>query len=160
MSNVQSKKMRIIQRLKLILILLCVVISLAQAQFATIGGGLLVSERPSVFVAELNAQTPQFFNSRAYMTLSWTEQSEKPTAITAIERSLLNVNDLFYTNIGAGFLWLEYDNYKPHSMLVSSTIVPLPVPRTSLVAIGSVLPFQDFDWSVVLKVGWAIWFIE
>lgn len=57
------------------------------------------------------------------------------------------------TGLGAGLLWIEDGGYRAHSMLVSSTVVPLPIPRTSAVAIGSTLPFQDFRWSLVLKVG-------
>lgn len=45
-------------------------------------------------------------------------------------------------------------------MLVSSTVLPLPIPRTSVVLIGSTLPFQDFDWSLVLKVGITVLFVR
>jgi hypothetical protein len=65
-----------------------------------------------------------------------------------------------FTGLGAGLLWLETNDYKPYAMLVSSTVIPLPVCRTSVVLIGSVLPFEDFDWSIVLKVGVTLVFIR
>lgn len=130
-----------------------------QAQFATVGGGVLLSQRAPRPVAEVHGQTPPFSGARAYLTVSWTDQSTKPTVITAVERPVLNMGRAF-TGIGAGLLWIEPNNYRPYPMLVSSTVVPLPIPRTSFVAIGSVLPFQDFDWSLVLKVGVTIWFVQ
>ncbi len=133
-------------------------ISIAEAQFATVGAGVLVSDLPLQPVAELNAQTPPFFESRAYLTMSWTDESAKPTFITALERSVLQIDDSFTSNVGVGLLWLEYNNYKPFTMLVSSTNIPLSIPKTSVVIIGSVLPFQDFEWSAVLKLGFAFWF--
>ncbi len=133
-------------------------ISVAQAQFATVGGGILTSERPPQPVAEFNAQTPSFFKSRAYITLSWTDESVKPTIITAVERSVFKIDDAFATSVGVGLLWLEPNEYKPDLMLVSSTVIPLPIQNTSFVVIGSVLPYEDLDWSLVFKVGWAFWF--
>ena len=130
-----------------------------QAQFATVGGGVLLSQRAPQPVAELHGQTPPFAQARAYLTMSWTDQSIKPTVITAIERPVVQVGRTF-TGVGAGLLWIEPNNYRPYPMLVSSTVVPLPIPRTSFVAIGSVLPFQDFDWSLVLKVGVTVWFVR
>ena len=146
---------RILINTTIILILLS---SSVHAQFATVGGGLLVSERPIEPVVELNFQSPPFYESRAYITISWMKNSVKPTLITAIEHSFLNANDLLNSSVGVGILMIEPTNYKPDLMLVNSTIVPLPVPRTSFVLINSVLPFKDYDWSIVLKVGWAIWF--
>ncbi|MDH3651143.1 MAG: hypothetical protein OEQ53_15765 [Saprospiraceae bacterium] len=134
-------------------------VSVMQAQFATVGGGVMVSQRPLQPVVELHAETPPFAGARAYITMSWTDESAKPTVITAIEHPVLYVGQAF-ANIGAGLLWLETNDYRPYPMLVSSTVVPLPIPRTSFVVIGSVLPFQEFDWSVVLKVGVTIWFVR
>ena len=137
-----------------------ILIQSASAQFATIGGGVLVTERPLESVAEINVQTPPFYKSRVYVTLSWTDISAKPTIITAVERSIFGAKNLFETSAGMGMLMIEPNNYEPDFMLLSSTSVPLPVPRTALVLIGSVTPFENFNWSLVLKVGWAIWFLE
>jgi len=134
-------------------------ISHLQAQFATVGGGALISNRPVESVFELHAETPPFLDARAYITASWTDLNMKPAIITAIERPVFHLGKAF-TGIGAGLLWLESNDFKPYPMLVSSTVVPLPIPRTSIVMIGSVLPFQDFDWSLVLKVGVTIWFLK
>lgn len=132
--------------------------SLSQAQFVTIGSGILVSERPLRPIAELNVQTPTFLKSRAYLTLSWTDESFKPTIIAAIERSVLQIDEVSNTSIGVGLLLIEPKKYEPDLMFVTSTVVPISIPNTSLVLIGSTLPFEKFDWSVVLKVGWAFWF--
>lgn len=77
--------------------------------------------------------------------------------ITAAERPVRRAGSAF-TGLGAGLLWLEANDYAPYPMLVSSTVVPLPLPRTSFVAIVSTLPFEDFDWSLVLKLGVTVWF--
>jgi hypothetical protein len=62
--------------------------------------------------------------------------------------------------IGAGLLWLEVNEYRPYPILLSSTVVPLPIPRTAVVGIVSTQPFQHFEWSVVLKVGVTVWFVR
>ena len=49
---------------------------------------------------------------------------------------------------------------RPYPMLLSSTVVRTPIPRTSLIAIGSAQPFQDWEWSLVLKVGVTVWFVR
>ncbi|MDH5197688.1 MAG: hypothetical protein OEY20_10580 [Gemmatimonadota bacterium] len=128
-----------------------------QAQLLTIGGGVLVSNRPLEPVAEIHAETPPFLETRAYGTLSWTDDSWAPTVITAAERQVLNTG-VTMTGLGAGLLWLDANDYRPYPILVSSTVIPLPVPRTSVVAIGSTQPLQDFEWSLVLKVGVTLWF--
>lgn len=124
----------------------------AAAQVATIGGGALVSARGTDPVFELHAQTPPAADWRGYVTLSWMRASAAPTVITAAERPVLRPGPAF-TGLGAGLLWLEVANYVPEPMLVSSTVVPLPIPRTALVLIASTLPFARFDSSLVLKVG-------
>ncbi len=131
----------------------------ALAQFFTVGGGVLVSERPTEPVFELHGESPPFAGARVYLTLSWTDESEKPTLISAIERPVFNVGSAF-VGLGAGLLWIEPNDYNPYPMLVSSTVIPLPVPRTSFVLIASTLPFEDFDWSVVFKVGVTLVFIR
>ena len=131
----------------------------SEAQFATVGAGVLLSNRSPEPVAELHAETPPVFASRAYMTLSWTDESGKPTVITAAERALLRER-VVMLGLGAGLLWLEGNDYRPYPILVSSTVVPLPIPRTAVVAIGSTQPFQEFEWSVVLKVGVTLWFVR
>ena len=144
----------------LILALLCVAWSRAAAgQFATVGAGLLISKRPSEPVAELHAETPPLLSARAYVTLSWTDESAKPTIISAAERRLLDTKRTM-TGIGAGLLWLDVNDYRPYPIIVSSTVVPLPIPRTAVVAIASTQPFQDFEWSLVMKVGVTFWFVR
>ena len=130
----------------------------ADAQFATVGGGVLLADRLREPVAELHAETPPFLQSRAYFTLSWTDESASPTVITAAERSLLRGKVML--GLGAGLLWLEPNDYKPYPILVSTTIVPLPIPRTAVLAIASTQPFQEFEWSLVLKVGVTFWFVK
>lgn len=119
------------------------------------GAGALVSDRPTELVAELHAAAPSSAGVRPYLTLSWTDESGRPTAITAAERSILETA-ISSTGLGAGLLWLDANDYRPYPMLVSSTVVPLPVPRTSMVAVGSTLPFERFEWSLVLKIGVAV----
>lgn len=131
----------------------------AAGQIVTVGAGALVSERPTEPVIELHAETPPYAGWRAYGTLSWTDESAAPTVITAAERPVIHWGSGF-TGLGAGLLWLEVNDYEPDPILVSSTVLPLPIPRTSLVVIGSTLPFEDFDWSVVLKVGVTVLFVR
>lgn len=127
-----------------------------EAQFATVGAGVLVSRRAPEGVAELHAQTIERFASRGYLTLSWTKHSASPTVITAVERRVAG-SARMRVNLGAGLLWLEGNDYRPYPIAVSTTVFPL-LPRTALVVIGSTQPFQDFDWSVVAKIGITVWF--
>lgn len=131
----------------------------AEAQLATVGGGVLLSNRVPEPVAELHAETPPIASTRAYGTVSWTDDSAKPTLITAAERSVLHVRAAS-VGLGAGLLWLEGNDYRPYPIVVSSTVVPLPVPRTAIVAIASTQPFQDYEWSLVIKVGVTVWFVR
>jgi hypothetical protein len=133
--------------------------TVASAQLLTIGGGVLVTKRSTEPVAELHGETPPLVGARAYVTLSWTDESTKPTIISAAERPVVHVGRAF-AGLGVGLLWLETNDYRPYPMLVSSTVVPLPVPRTSFVLIASTLPFEDFDWSLVLKVGVTVVFVR
>jgi hypothetical protein len=135
---------------------LATVAEAGQAQLATVGIGALLSNRPTEPVFELHVASPPFYRTRAYTTFSWTDDSSKPTLITAAERSL--VTGRANIGLGAGLLWLEGNDYDPYPIIVSSAVVPLPIPRTSIVAIGSTQPFQDWDWSLVLKVGVLAWF--
>ncbi len=131
----------------------------AEGQFATASAGMLVSKRVPDVIGELHAETPPVRATRGWITLSWTDESAKPTVITAVEHALLHVKGAG-TGLGAGVLWLEPDNYKPYPIIVSSTVVPLPIPRISFVAIASTQPFQDFDWSLALEVGITLWFVR
>lgn len=130
-----------------------------RAQLATVGAGALITKRATEPVAELHGETPPLLDARAYVTLSWTDESWSPTLITAAERPVLHVGRAF-AGLGAGLLWLEANGYEPYPMLVSSTVVPLPIPRTSFVAIASTLPFEEFDWSLVLKLGVTVLFVR
>ena len=131
----------------------------ANAQLATIGAGVLLSTRRPEPVAELHAETPPVYASRGYVTLSWTDESAQPTVITAAERALMQRKAVML-GLGAGLLWLEGNDYRPYPIIVTSSILPLPIPRTAVVAIGSTQPFQDFEWSIVLKVGVTFWFVR
>lgn len=135
----------------------CALPRAGHAQFATVGGGVLIGEKFREPVAELHAETPPFFRTRAYVTFSWTDESAKPTYITAAERALIASRKVI-VGLGGGLLWLENNDYRPYPIIVSSTVVPLPIPRTAVVAIASTQPFQDFAWSLVLKVGVTVWF--
>jgi hypothetical protein len=134
-------------------------VATSEAQFATVGAGVLMSNRSPQPVAELHAESPPLHRARVYATVSWTDESAKPTLITAGERSLWRV-DRARGGIGAGLLWLEVNAYRPYPILLSSTVVPLPIPRTSAVGIVSTQPFQNFEWSLVLKVGITAWFVR
>ena len=129
----------------------------AVAQLATVGVGALLSERPTEIVYELHVASPPVHQTRAYTTFSWTDDSAKPTLITAAERSVIRT-PVATTGLGAGLLWLEVNDYRPYPIMVSSTVIPLPIPRTSGVVIASTQPFQEWAWSVVLKVGVLAWF--
>ena len=142
-----------------VVVLLAALPVVANAQLATIGGGVLLSDRRPEAVAELHAETPPLYASRAYVTLSWTDDSAKPTVITAAERALLH-RRVVMVGLGAGLLWLEGNDYRPYPIIVTSSVVPLPIPRTAVVVIGSTQPFQEFEWSLVLKVGVTLWFVR
>jgi hypothetical protein len=51
----------------------------ASAQLATAGAGVLITQRPAQPVFELHGETPPFAETRAYLTLSWTDDSWAPT---------------------------------------------------------------------------------
>jgi hypothetical protein len=140
-------------------VLTTALVSAGEAQLATVGAGVLLSKREPQYVGELHAESPPFHRTRAYITLSWTQDSSKPTVISAAERSVLRLGRA-NVGIGAGLLWLEFNDYKPYPILVSSTVVQLPIPRTSIVGIASTQPFQDFEWSYVLKLGILVWFVR
>ena len=142
-----------------VVVLLAALPVVAKAQLATIGAGVLLSDRRPEPVAELHAETPPLYASRAYVTLSWTDDSAKPTVITAAERALVQ-RKVAMVGLGAGLLWLEGNDYRPYPIIVTSTVVPLPIPRTAVVVIGSTQPFQEFEWSLVLKVGVTLWFVR
>ena len=133
--------------------------STASAQLATVGAGFLTSTRSPESVFELHGATPPFAQTRAYITLSCTKSSLQPTVISAAEHNVLQFGSAS-TGLGAGLLWLEANDYKPFPMVVSSTVIHLPIPRTSFVLIGSTLPFEDFDWSLVVKIGVTLVFIR
>lgn len=129
----------------------------ASAQIVTVGGGVLLSDGPTQPVFEFHAETPPVGSWRVYGTLSWTDESIAPTFIAAAERPVFRNGDA-YTGVGAGLIALEANDHEVDAMLVSSTVVPLPVPRTSFVLIASTLPFESFDWSVVAKISVAAFF--
>jgi hypothetical protein len=67
-----------------VLALLVALPAAVHAQFATVGAGVLASNRKPEPVAELHAETPPVFASRAYLTLSWTDESSALAVITAV----------------------------------------------------------------------------
>jgi hypothetical protein len=131
-------------------------IAACDAQLATVGAGVLLSERSPEPVFELHVASPPVFRTRAYGTLSWTNDSAKPTVITAAERSVLQTTRASI-GLGAGALWLEGNDYRPYPIAVASGVVPLPIRRTAVVAIASTQPFQEFAWSLVLKASFVLW---
>lgn len=127
----------------------------ARAQRLTAGAGVLLSDRSPELVAELHAASAPFLQSRVYATASWTNDSGLPTMISAAERQL--TRGRVGVGLGAGLLWLEANDYRPYPIVVGSAVLPIPLPRASLVAIGSSQPFQDFAWSLVLKAAVLVW---
>ena len=124
----------------------------AEAQRLSVGAGVLLSKRPSEPTYNIHFDSPPLYKTRAELTLSWNDKSGKPTIITEAERSIIDSRSLA-VDAGAGLLWLEFNDYRPYPILISTAVVPLPVPRVAIVAVASTQPFQDFDWSLVLKVG-------
>src|SRR6185503_16510217 len=94
--------------------------------------------------------------TRAELTLAWNDKSNNPTVITEAERSIIDTK-AFAFDLGGGLLWLEANDYRPFPAIISTAVVPLPIPRLAIVAIGSTQPFQDFEWSLVLKGSISIW---
>lgn len=116
----------------------------AKAQLATIGAGVLLSDRRPEPVAELHAETPPVRASRACVTLSWTDESAKPTVITAAERALLQrkvvvVGPRSRTPLAGGKRLPALSDYRD--------VEPRPIADSShgVVAIGSTQPFQEFE---------------
>lgn len=132
-------------------------ISEASAQLATVGAGALFSRRPPEPVFELHLASPPTYRARGYTTFSWTDDSAKPTLITAGERTVF-ASRSSSVGLGAGLLWLDANEYRPYPIIVSSAVVPLAIRRTSFVAIASTQPFQEWEWSLVIKVGVLAWF--
>ena len=144
-------------RTALSLAVLSTTLSLAAgAQRVSLGAGVLLSNRPSEPSFDLHIDSPPFYRSRAQLTLAWNDKSHNPTVITEVERSIIDTK-AFAFDLGGGLLWLEANDYRPFPAIISTTVVPLPIPRAAIVAIGSTQPFQDFEWSLVLKVGISLW---
>ena len=128
----------------------------AEAQRLALGAGILLSDHPSEPAFDIHFDSPPFYKTRAELTVSWNDQSSKPTIITEAERSFIDSKH-FALDAGAGLLWFEYNDYRPFPALISTAVVPLPVPRTAIVAVGSTQPWQDWEWSLVLKASLMIW---
>ncbi len=124
----------------------------AEAQFVTLGGGaLFTKDNVDPVVEVLVTAPPLVYAFRPYLTTSWVPDEIEPTFITAAERPMWRTSHHF-TSLGAGVLWLQPANYTPYPILVSTTAIFPPIPRTMLVGIGSVQPFQGWSWSIVAKV--------
>jgi hypothetical protein len=122
-----------------------------QGQRLSIDAGLLVGNFPSEPVFEIHGDSPPFWSSRAAFTVSWTDDSFKPALITEAQRSLVDAKTISI-GLGAGLLWLEDNHYRPYPIIISTTFVPVPIPRTGLVAVAATQPFQEFDWSLVVAL--------
>ena len=67
--------------LSLIILTVAMLPLAGNAQLATVGAGILMSDRAPEPVAELHAATPPILATRAYVTLSWTDESGKPPSL-------------------------------------------------------------------------------
>jgi hypothetical protein len=123
----------------------------AHAQRLSVDAGILIGNFPSEPVYELHGDSPPFWKSRASFTISWTTDVAKPAVITEVERSLVDVKAIGI-GLGGGLLWLDDNHYRPYPLIISTTFVPLPIPRTGVVAIAATQPFQQFDWSLVVSL--------
>ena len=127
------------------------------AQMATLGAGALLSDGPTQPVFEFHAATAPVWKTRGYATFSWTDDSASPVIIAAAERRVLTFGS-GGVGLGAGALMVTEPEFDALPIAVSSTVVPLRIPRTSIVAIASTAPFDDFQWSLVLKASVLLWF--
>ncbi|HYT63770.1 MAG TPA: hypothetical protein VEL50_07705 [Gemmatimonadales bacterium] len=126
------------------------------AQRGFLGAGILLGDFPSEPAFDLHLDSPPLYRTRAELTLSWNDKSAKPTVITEAERSIIDTKALA-VDVGAGLLWLEANEYRPYPAIISTIVVPVPVPRLAFVVIPDVQPFQDFEWALVLKVSLTLW---
>lgn len=126
-------------------------------QMATLGAGVLLSDGPTQPVFEFHAATQPVRQTRAYATISWTDESLSPVVIAAAERRIVSFGG-GGIGVGAGALMLTEPSFEAIPIAVSSTVIPLRIPRTSVVAIASTAPFDDFQWSLVLKASVLLWF--
>jgi hypothetical protein len=148
-----GRQSRAAGRLILLVAVLCLMLPTeGEAQFLTVGAGALFTKNNVDPVAELFVTSPPIvYEVRAYLTTSWVLDEIQPTFITAADRAVWRTSHHF-TTLGAGVLWLQPADYTPYPILVSTTVVFAPIPRTLLVGIGSVQPFQDWSWSIVAKL--------
>ena len=145
-------------RAALSLAVLSTTLSLAAgAQRVALGAGVLLSNRPSEPSFDLHIDSPPFYRTRAELTLAWNDKSTKPTVITEVERSIIDTK-AFAFDLGGGLLWLEANEYRPFPAIISTSVVPLPIPRAAIVAVASTQPFQEFEWSLVLKGSISLFF--
>ncbi len=111
---------------------------------------MLISERPAEPVLELHAETPPFGSARAYVTVSWTDESWNPTLITAAERPVLHVDEAFL-GVGAGLLWLDANDYSPNPMLVRLSPTHARIEQTKRIPIGESFKFFSMKCAVNLS---------
>src|SRR5260370_11741357 len=105
--------------------------ALAGAQRFSVDAGLLVGKFPSEPVFELHGDSPPFYATRASFTLSWTDDSEKPTVLTEAEHSIVDAKAIGI-GLGAGLLWLADNQYRSHPLLTAPPILPPPLCRAVL----------------------------
>lgn len=128
----------------------------AAGQRVALGAGVLLSERPSEPSFDIHIDSPPLYKTRAELTVAWNDKSAKPTLITEAERSIID-SRWFAFDAGAGLIWVEANDYRPWPAIISTTVVPLPVPRAAVVGVASTQPFQDWEWSLVLKLSIGLW---
>ncbi|HEX6047701.1 MAG TPA: hypothetical protein VFZ21_00470, partial [Gemmatimonadaceae bacterium] len=130
----------------------------SDGQMATLGAGMFFAEDVAEPVYELHVATAPVWQTRAYATFSWTDQSWAPVIIAAAERQVLNWRGWVTTGLGAGAVIVTDASFDATPVLVSSTVVPLRIPRVAVVAIVSTAPFHEFQSSLVLKASVSVWF--
>jgi DNA-binding transcriptional LysR family regulator len=131
----------------------------SHAQVITVGAGALFSKHRPEPVAEVYVTSPPVNNIRAYLTTAWTDNEWEPTFISALDRPIITTGRVFIL-AGPGLLWLHSNDYRPYPILVGTAVIPLPIWRLNLVAIGSTQPFQSWEWSLVTKVAVLVTFIR
>lgn len=144
-------------RRRILVCALAVFAARADAQMATIGVGVLLTDGTAQPAFELHVATRAVRQTRAYATLSWTDESISPVIIAAAERRVVTFGG-GGVGLGAGVVMPTETTFDAIPIIVSSSVVPLGIPRTSMVAIASTAPFEEFQWSLVLKASVLLWF--
>lgn len=134
----------------------------AHAQIVSVGAGSLTTPHGTNDVLEVYAGGPLYaLGLRPYTIISWADMdpTEEPTVIVAAERQYLSAFTPAGWGIssaaGPGFVLLPFTDYRPEFQLTNTLILGTPIPRTSVVLLGSWQPFDADDWAVVAKASVA-----